>query len=95
MTRSNWRAISRAADEIELEFGWRDIWVYATALQLDVTPKLSLRAGFNYSCLRLRRRTWIIIIAFPAIVKRRASGGFTYRLGRNWELTDGLHEGIQ
>lgn len=74
-------------DEIELEFGWRDIWVYATALQLDVTPKLSLRAGFNYSMSPIEEEDVDNNLAFPAIVKRRASGGFTYRLGRNWELT--------
>lgn len=75
------------ADKVELEFGWDNVLVYATAVQIDVTPKLTLRTGFNYSSSPIKREFVDNNIAFPAIVKRRASGGFTYRLGRNWELT--------
>jgi long-chain fatty acid transport protein len=73
--------------DVLLNFGWRDIWVYATAVQIDVTPNLSLRAGYNYSTSPIEREDVENNLAFPAIVKRQASGGFTYRLGRNWELT--------
>lgn len=76
-----------SADEVELNFGWENVMVYATALQVDVTPKLALRAGFNYSSSPIKAEDVDNNVAFPAIVKRRASGGFTYRLGRNWEMT--------
>ncbi len=73
--------------EVPLEFGWDNVFVYATALQIDVTPKLALRAGFNYSSSPIKAETVDINMALPAISKRRASGGFTYRFGRNWEMT--------
>lgn len=73
--------------EVPLEFGWDNVFVYATALQVDVTPKLALRAGFNYSSSPIKAETVDNNMAFPAIARRRASGGFTYRLGRNWEMT--------
>jgi long-chain fatty acid transport protein len=76
-----------SAKEVPLNFGWDNVVVYATALQLDVTPKLAFRAGFNYSTSPIKAEDVDNNMAFPAIVKRRAAGGFTYRLGRNWEMT--------
>lgn len=78
---------SGSAKQIELAFGWEDVIVYASAIQVDVMPKLSLRAGFNYSSSPIKRENVDTNIAFPAIARRRASGGFTYRLGRNWEMS--------
>ncbi|OGW51146.1 MAG: hypothetical protein A2078_13490, partial [Nitrospirae bacterium GWC2_57_9] len=75
------------SDTVPLEFGWDDVVVYASALQLDVTNKLSLRAGFNYSTSPIKAEDVDNNMAFPAIAKRRASGGFSYRLGSSWELT--------
>ncbi len=73
--------------DVDLDFGWDDVWVYATALQFDVSPKLALRLGFNYSTSPIKVEDVENNLAFPAIVRRHASGGFTYRLGRNWEFT--------
>ncbi len=78
------------ANEVILHFGWDDVWVYATGLQLDVTPNLAIRAGFNYSTSPIDRADPQEIennLVFPAIVRRHVSGGFTYRFGRNWEMT--------
>jgi long-chain fatty acid transport protein len=76
-----------ASREVPLEFGWDDVVVYASALQFDVTDALTLRAGFNYSNSPIKPEDVDNNMSFPAIVKRRASGGFTYRLGKRWELT--------
>lgn len=73
--------------EIPMQFGWDDVWVYATGLQIDVTPKLVIRAGYNYSTSPINKEDVENNVAFPAIVEQRVAGGFTYRLGRHWELT--------
>jgi long-chain fatty acid transport protein len=73
--------------EIFLPFGWDDVWVYATGLQIDVTPNFAIRAGYNYSTSPIKIDDVENNLAFPAIVKQRVAGGFTYRLGRHWELT--------
>lgn len=76
--------------EIELTFGWDDVRVYATGLQLDVTPSFVVRAGFNYSTSPIDQADPQEVennLVFPAIVKKRAACGFTYRFGRNWEMT--------
>ena len=76
--------------DVPLDFGWDDVWVYATGLQLDVTPKFVLRAGYNYSTSPIDQADFFEVennMAFPAIVKQRVAGGFTYRFGRHWEMT--------
>lgn len=73
--------------EVSLPFGWDDVWVYATGLQIDVTPNFAIRAGYNYSTSPIKTEDVENNLAFPAIVKQRVAGGFTYRLGRHWELT--------
>jgi len=73
--------------ETLLDFGWEDVWVYATALQLEVTPKFVIRAGYNHSTSPIGKEDVDNNIAFPAIVTNRVAGGFTYRFGRHWEVT--------
>jgi long-chain fatty acid transport protein len=75
------------ADTVVLDFGWDNVTVLATALQIDVTPKTAFRLGFNYSSSPIKAEDVDNNVAFPAIARRRAAGGFTYRPGRNWELT--------
>jgi long-chain fatty acid transport protein len=75
------------SNEVPLEFGWDNVVVYATAVQYEVIPGLSFRAGFNYSTSPIKADDVDNNMSFPAIVKRRAAGGFTYRLDRRWELT--------
>ncbi len=76
-----------STNEVILDFGWDNVLVYATGLQLDVTKNLMLRAGFNYSSSPIKAEDVDNNMAFPAIVRRRAAAGFTYRLGSSWELT--------
>ncbi len=73
--------------EIPLDFGWDDVWVYATGLQYDVTPNFVIRAGYNHSTSPIKKEDVDSNVAFPAIVTDRVAGGFTYRFGRHWEFT--------
>lgn len=73
--------------EIPMQFGWDDVWVFATGLQIDVTPKFVIRAGYNYSTSPINEEDVENNLAFPAIVEQRVAGGFTYRVDRHWELT--------
>ncbi len=76
-----------SGNQAALNFGWDDVWVYATGLQIDVTPNFVIRAGYNYSSSPIKTEDVEYNLAFPAIVKQRVAGGFTTRLGRHWELT--------
>ena len=78
---------SSGAQQTPLEFGWNDVWVYATGLQIDVTPNFAIRAGYNFSQSPIKEEDVENNLAFPAIVEQRVAGGFTYRLGRHWEIT--------
>jgi long-chain fatty acid transport protein len=73
--------------QAELNFGWDDVRVYATGLQIDIAPTFAIRAGYNYSSSPIKKEDAENNLAFPAIVKQRVAGGFTYRFGRHWEMT--------
>ncbi|HAK58994.1 MAG TPA: aromatic hydrocarbon degradation protein [Nitrospiraceae bacterium] len=73
--------------ETDLPFGWDDVWVYATGFQFDITPKFAFRLGYNHSSSPIKEEDVENNVAFPAIVEDRVAGGFTYRLGRHWEIT--------
>jgi len=73
--------------EVALNFGWDDVWVFATGLQFDITPKFVFRMGYNHSTSPIKKEDVESNLAFPAIVEDRVAGGFTYRLGRHWEIT--------
>lgn len=75
------------AEKIEMDFGWDDVMVYASALQFDITPNFVFRLGYNHSTSPITKDTIDNNLAFPAIVQDHASGGFTIRFGRNWEMT--------
>ena len=74
-------------NEVGLNFGWDDVWVYATGFQFDITPKFAFRMGYNHSTSPIKKEDVENNLAFPAIVEDRVAGGFTYRFGRHWEIT--------
>jgi len=73
--------------EVPLHFGWEDVWVIATGFQYEVTPNVVLRMGYNHSNSPIKAEDVDNNLAFPAIVRDHISGGFTYRLGRHWEMS--------
>lgn len=77
------------AKEVPLNFGWDDVMVYASALQVDITPSLVFRMGGNFSSSPIKPEDVDNNVAFPAIVRKHASAGVTYRFGRFWEMTLG------
>jgi long-chain fatty acid transport protein len=40
------------------DFGWKDQWVFALGTSYKLTPKLTLRAGFNYARSPIRSNNW-------------------------------------
>lgn len=40
------------------DFGWKDQWVFNVGAQYKPTPKLALRAGYNYGRSPVRSHTW-------------------------------------
>lgn len=73
--------------DLPMYFGWSDVYVAATGLQFDITPNFVFRLGYNYSTSPIKPEDVENNMVFPAIVTSRASGGFTYRFGRHWEMT--------
>jgi long-chain fatty acid transport protein len=70
----------------QLDFGWRDQWVYALGVQYAATDALKLRAGFNYAKSPIDSADVFNNIIFPALVERHLTLGVDYRLGDHWGI---------
>lgn len=60
-------------------FNWRDQWVYALGADYRITPRLTLRAGYNYGEDPVPDAT--LTPLFPATTERHASLGFAWNAG--------------
>jgi len=57
-------------------FGWRNVWTVKAGLQEQVTDKLTVRAGYNYSQMPLRGEVVISATGAPATFQHHITGGF-------------------
>lgn len=70
----------------QLDFGWRDQWVYALGVQFAATEALKLRAGYNYAKAPVDSADVFNNLIFPALVERHLTFGVDYRLGDHWGI---------
>lgn len=62
-------------------FAWKNIFVVGIGTQVKVTPKLALRAGYNYSQSPIRDGETFYNVFAPAIVRHHATVGAGYQFG--------------
>lgn len=74
------------ASATKLNFGWDDQYIYALGIQYKATPRLNLRAGYNYAKAPLNKRDVFNNLIFPALVERHTTLGFDYQLGEHWGI---------
>lgn len=74
------------SNRTQLDFGWKDQWIYALGVQFKPTDRLSLRAGYNYAKAPIDQKDVFNNLLLPAIVEQHASVGFDYMLGDHWGL---------
>ena len=55
-------------DRVVQPFGWRNVWTFKTGIKRDVSDKLNVRAGYNYSQMPVRARR-----SSPRPARRRPS----------------------
>ncbi|MBI5192847.1 MAG: outer membrane protein transport protein [Nitrospirae bacterium] len=70
----------------KLNFGWDDQYIYALGIQYKASPKLNIRAGYNYGKSPLNKRDVFNNLIFPAVVERHTTIGFDYQLGEHWGI---------
>jgi long-chain fatty acid transport protein len=56
-------------------FGWRNVWTVKGGVQHEVTPKLTVRGGYNYSQMPLRGEVVISATGAPATFEHHITGG--------------------
>ena len=68
-------------------FGWRDIDIWKLGAEYQVDPKLTLRAGYNYSQNPIRSQDVTFNILAPGVVQHHITGGATWALDPASNLT--------
>ena len=68
-------------------FGWRDIDVFKLGIQYQVDPRLTLRAGYNYSQNPIRSQDVTFNFLAPGVVQHHITGGATWTLDPTSFLT--------
>jgi long-chain fatty acid transport protein len=68
-------------------FGWRDVTAVKTGVAYDVTKKLTLRAGYNYSSQPIPDDQTYFNILAPAVVQHHVTAGASWKFNRSWELS--------
>jgi long-subunit fatty acid transport protein len=56
-------------------FGWRNVWTVKAGIQEQMTDKLTVRAGYNYSQMPLRGEVVISATGAPATFQHHITGG--------------------
>ena len=77
------------ANDLVLATGWRNQTVYALGIDYAATPKLSLRAGYNYGKSPIDANNVKSNLILPAVVEQHFALGAQYRLDQHWDL--GFH----
>jgi long-chain fatty acid transport protein len=61
-------------------FGWRSVWTFKAGIQQDVTDKLVVRGGYNYSQMPVRPEVVISATGAPATFQHHFCGGVGIRM---------------
>jgi long-chain fatty acid transport protein len=61
-------------------FGWRNIWTFKTGLQQEVSSKIAVRAGYNYSQMPIRSEVVLTATGAPATFQHHITGGVEVKM---------------
>ena len=61
-------------------FGWRNIWTFKTGIQREMTDKLTVRAGYNYSQMPIRKEVVLTATGAPATFQHHICGGLELKM---------------
>lgn len=72
------------------DMAWQDQIVYKLGMEYDVTPKFTVRSGYNYGKNPLNSKRAFESLAFPAITEHHFTGGIGYHLNDDLEINLGF-----
>lgn len=61
-------------------FGWRNVWTVKAGVQHQVTEKITVRAGYNFSQMPLRSEVVLSATGAPATFQNHFTGGLGFRM---------------
>lgn len=75
-------------------FGWKNVSVIGTGLQLKIMEKLPIRLGYTYSTNPITEDNVFFSSAAPAVIKHAVQGGFSYKVNDNLGIHLAYHHGF-
>ena len=69
-------------------FGWDNVWVYKIGVQHELTDKITLRAGYNYSDIPMPDKNTLTATGAPAVFQHHITAGLGVKV--NESLTANL-----
>ena len=67
-------------------FGWESVWAYGGGIQQNITERLRIRGGYNYSQNPIRDELSFFNSPAPAIVQHHLSAGLSYEVKPGWDV---------
>ena len=83
------------ADGSVAGFAWKNIFVVSMGTQVKVTPKLALRAGYNYGQSPIRDGESFWNVPAPAIVRHHVTVGAGYDFSEHFGLNLAYYHGFK
>jgi long-chain fatty acid transport protein len=74
--------------DVDVDFNWRDQYVFAAGAAYDLTPRTVLRCGYNYGRSPIPDRHLTPLLA--SITEHHLTLGAGYRLSRTWRIDGAL-----
>lgn len=72
--------------KMDMDPGWEDQTVYALGVAYKATPRMNVRAGYNYAETPFGKDKVSSNLILPAIVETHYTVGMDYTLNNHWEL---------
>jgi len=76
-------------------FGWEDVFAFSLGGQYKLTPRITLRAGYNYNDNPVPQEQQFFNVPFPAIVQHRLTAGLGIELVSNLLLNIAYYHALE
>jgi long-chain fatty acid transport protein len=76
-------------------FGWNDIWTFSLGAQYQITPRLALRAGYNYGENPIPSNQQFFNVFAPAIVEHHLTAGAGFDVTPDLQINIAYYHAFQ
>jgi long-chain fatty acid transport protein len=75
--------------------GWKNIWVFATGVQIRFSDQLSVRAGYGFNQNPIRPRDTFFNLGSSLITQHQSNVGLSYRVKEQLNVSFAYHHAFE